>query len=256
MESFTQDRNGTGTREWSEFSYNIGFGCSHDCRYCYARSNAVDRWKRIKPEEWTTERINQRAIKRNWIRRIGVIMYPTTHDITPFYLEPSIDVLKKMLTAGNNVLIVSKPHMECVVKMCDELERWKKQILFRFTIGSMDAELCKLWEPGAPGPMERWNCLKLAYNTGFNTSVSIEPNLGGTGNAIDVVNWVYGFVTHDIWIGKMNKIETRVPANMQREIERIRIAQCDESTMLLYENLKNEPKVRWKDSIKKIMQVY
>lgn len=254
---FSQNRIGTGTREWSDLSYNIGIGCSHDCLYCYARANAVDRWKSVKADEWTTEKIRQSAVDKNWARHIGVIMYPTTHDITLEYLQSSIIVLKKMLTAGNHVLIVSKPHFECIIALCKELSEWKSQILFRFTIGSMDATVSHLWEPGAPVPYERVRCLKHAYTTGYSTSVSVEPNLGGTLNATDVVEAVEDYVTHDIWIGKMNKIDSRVHADNQEmvdAIERIRVAQCDESTLLLYNHLRYYPKVAWKDSIKQVIE--
>ena len=50
----------TGTREWAESNYNIGIGCSHDCRYCYARTNAV-RYKLVESSDvWTTEKVKDK----------------------------------------------------------------------------------------------------------------------------------------------------------------------------------------------------
>ena len=36
----------SGTKEWSVSSVNCITGCEHNCRYCYARANAL-RFKRI-----------------------------------------------------------------------------------------------------------------------------------------------------------------------------------------------------------------
>ena len=253
---FARDRAGTGTREWAGHNYNIGRGCSHNCAYCYARADAVDRWKRIVAEDWTTERISQKAVDKRWGRRDDVIMFPSTHDITSVYLEPAVAVLHKMLAAGNYVLIVSKPHLKCIERLCAELTDYHRQILFRFTIGSMDTATCALWEPGAPPPQERLEALKLAAYIGYNTSISIEPNLGGVLNAIEVVEAVQDHVTHDIWIGRMNKVDQRVKEQspqLEAAITRLKVGQNDTNTMILYHNLKNHPQVAWKDSIKEVV---
>ncbi len=257
MDPFTRDRAGTGTREWAGHNYNIGRGCSHNCAYCYARADAVDRWKRIAADDWTTERVSQKAVDKRWSsRRDDVIMFPTTHDITPAYLESAVTVLHKMLAAGNYVLVVSKPHIDCIIRFCDEFIYYHRQILFRFTIGSLDYYTCKLWEPGAPGPAERLNSLYWAHKKGYNTSVSIEPNLGGVLNAVEVVEAVQDYVTHDIWIGKMNKIDQRVTEQspqLAEAIARLKVAQNDTNTMLLYHCLRQNLKVAWKDSIKEVV---
>ena len=165
----------TGTREWAESNYNIGIGCSHNCLYCYARTNAL-RWNFISSHEnWTTERVKDKlptvTKKNSWI------MFPTTHDISPYYLPFAIKALKELLTKGNKVLIVTKPHMVCIETICKELEPWKKNILFRFTIGGYESR-ASFWEPGAPLVCERFDCLKYAFKKGFSTSVSMEPMLG------------------------------------------------------------------------------
>src|SRR5512137_940578 len=112
----------TGTREWAETSYNIGTGCSHDCRYCYARSMSKRAGTIKSDSEWTTEKVKGKIPATT--KKKGTVMFPTTHDITPFYLPTAIKALKELLAAGNNVLIVSKPHLECVVEMCEELKEW------------------------------------------------------------------------------------------------------------------------------------
>ena len=56
-------------------------------------------------------------------------MFPSTHDITPFYLPAALVTLKALLDKGNKVLIVTKPHMECITPLCAELAIYREQIL-------------------------------------------------------------------------------------------------------------------------------
>jgi DNA repair photolyase len=253
---FTEERAGTGTREWSEISYNIQSGCQHNCLYCYAKENAL-RFKRIQNhEEWEQERIREKAVNRTWSKMDGVIMFPTTHDITASNLLEVITTLKNMLTAGNRVLIVSKPHLVCIVNLCKELEDYKNQILFRFTIGTLYYDLSSFWEPGAPMPDERISCLEHAFKLGYETSVSMEPMLSGANEAIRVYKRVVPYVTDTIWIGKMNKVRSRVDMSIPDNklmVEQIEYMQRDEAIQKLVEDLKDEPKVRWKDSIKRVI---
>jgi hypothetical protein len=44
-------------------------------------------------------------------------MFPSSHDILPEILDNYLIVLKKLLKAGNSVLIVSKPWPFCIEKI-------------------------------------------------------------------------------------------------------------------------------------------
>ena len=245
----------TGTREWAESNYNIGTGCAHDCLYCYARSNAV-RFKEIGSDsEWTTEKIKDKLspiTKKN-----GWIMFPTTHDITPFYLPASLKALEELLKKGNNVLIVSKPHLECITAICDAMKDYKNNILFRFTIGTTNDSKLAFWEPNAPFFDERYLSLVKAFSNGFATSVSMEPMLDSVYNTLFTFNRLSSFVTDKIWIGKMNKIDSRVRKSskeIEAACEEIEKNQTDDDIMWLVGVLKDHPKIAWKDSIKEIIE--
>lgn len=257
MSNFDANREGTGTKEWSEHSYNIQTGCKHNCLYCYARANAL-RFKQIaSPEEWANEVIREKAVTKSWSKKNGVIMFPTTHDITPDNIKPVIETLTRMLIAGNHVLIVSKPRLPCIEKICRELSDLKSQIMFRFTIGSYDPNVTAFWEPKAPRPKERIMALEYAYLNGFNTSVSMEPMLGGYNQALKTFESVKPYVTDTIWIGKMNKVRSRVDLSIPRNMEMvlaIEHLQRDGEIIRLVNEFKNEPRVRWKDSIKKVIE--
>lgn len=250
---FDDDRPGTGTAEWSERTENIAKGCPNNCLYCYAAANAV-RFKQRGREDWQREELTRKAFMLSYPKRDGVIMFPSSHDITPFNLVAYTRVAKLILQTGNKLLIVSKPRMDCIEHLIAELMPWQEQIMFRFTIGSLDATECKFWEPGAPCPNDRIRALRLAKDRGFQTSVSIEPMLEGTDMAIATVGAVEGHVTETIWIGKMNQPGRRVvAAGSAKAVERIQQLQSDSEILALYEELKDHPKVRWKDSIKEVV---
>ena len=109
-----------GTKEWSDYSVNCVSGCSHDCLYCYAKSMAI-RFKRKSNDDWGDEEIRWKDVYKKRKKLNGIIMFPTSHDITPSNLSACYEVLEKLVKAGNKVVVVSKPHLECITKICDGL---------------------------------------------------------------------------------------------------------------------------------------
>ena len=253
MENFDQDRQGTGTAEWAEVTENICRGCANDCLYCYA-AHSANRFKLRPRSEWHVEELTKRAEMRSYPARGGVVMFPSSHDITLFNLEAYVRVARLILAAGNRLLIVSKPRLECVERMIKEFEPYRKQILFRFTMGTVQRNVSVLWEPSAPSPQERRGCLELAYSNGFSTSVSIEPMLEGYQMTEILIEWVRPFVSQTIWIGKMNKPQLRVPKEYSYLVDAILKQQSDDQIMSLYEWFKDDPQIRWKDSIKVVLE--
>jgi hypothetical protein len=186
----------------------------------------------------------------------GWVMFPSTHDITPFYLPAALVALKALLDKGNKILIVTKPHMDCIARLCEELTPYREKILFRFTIGTLDESLAKFWEPGAPTPAERTSCLQYAFNDGFQTSVSMEPMLAGTEDAVRTFHTLVPWVTDKIWIGKMNQVRRRVARTspqIEAACDRIFELQSDEAILDLVHRLGDHPQVAWKDSIREVI---
>ena len=188
-----------------------------------------------------------------------VIMFPSSHDITPNNINESMVVLRKILEAKNDVLIVSKPHYDCIKQICDEFGNYKNRILFRFTIGSYDNDVLKFWEPNAPSLNERMKSLQYTLNSGYNTSVSCEPMMD---NKVDkVIDAVKPFVTETIWLGKVNLMWSRLNRNTDMNDELVKRAkqleqwQSDANIKLLYDKYKNDTMIRWKESIEKVVGV-
>jgi hypothetical protein len=164
-----EKRGVSGTKEWSVASVNCAQGCYNGCYYCYAREMAVRFGRVWDHEEWQSNVRVKRKPGQETRKYPGTVMFPTTHDITPSLLQPSFEVLRNLLTAGNDVLVVSKPSLYCIEALCRGLDRWKHQILFRFTIGCLDGDSpwrrlrSSAWRastsPGrwATGPRCRWS---------------------------------------------------------------------------------------------------
>lgn len=246
----------TGTREWASSNINYQIGCEHECRYCYAKAIAIQ-YGRLTAEDWHTPVLNPRAISKTYRERDGTVMVSSTHDITPLNIDASIAVLEKLLAAGNRVLIVNKPHLDCVKHLCNRLAPYREQILFRFTIGSADDRVLRYWEPDAPAFAERLDSLRHAREQGYETSVSCEPMLDADIDA--VVAAVRPYVSQSIWLGKANRLVQLVTMNCpgdRNAIARARELQQtwnDEAVLGLYERYKDDPLIRWKDSIQKVL---
>jgi len=251
-----------GTYEWSPNPLNFITGCGNDCLYCYSKEMSI-RYNRNTPETWREERVRIKDLNKRIKRYDAVVMFPSSHDIRPEHIDESIEFLQHILDAGNEVLIVSKPHLVCIQEICARFEAIRDRILFRFTIGSADDSVLKFWEPNAPDFTERLNCLKWTHSKGFRTSVSCEPMLDN--NIQEVIEKVSPFVTETIWIGKINHLigvngKGRLdfngcndPATLLKAQELI-AWQSDDNILRLYENYKNDPKIRWKESIKRVVE--
>ena len=248
--------------DWAKKSANFQIGCENGCLYCYAREMATRYgWK--DSADWTNVRIREEELRKNIPNFGEVVMFPSSHDITPNNIEQTIQFLRKILEAGNQVLIVSKPYYECITRICKEFLTYKDSILFRFTIGSTSDEVLKFWEPNAPDFKERLKSLEHAFKKGFQTSISCEPMLD---NRIDkVIKKVEPFVTETIWLGKANRLlgktgRGRLEFNgvlteeTKRKAEELNEWQSDENIIELYNRLKNNSKIRWKESIREVIK--
>jgi DNA repair photolyase len=205
--------------------------------------------------QWSTERIRQKDVTRKRTMYPGKVMFPSSHDITPTTLQACLVVLEKLLQAGNHVLIVSKPHLECIRAVCQQFGDYRQKIMFRFTIGACDDQVLSFWEPGAPAYAERIASLQYAYENGFQTSVSVEPMLDSA-NIDRLIIEVLPYVTETIWIGKMNhltQLAKNADTRLLSAIQHIEDRQTDDIIHAIYHRHKMNPNIRCKASIKKVV---
>ena len=131
-------------------------------------------------------------------------MFPTMHDICAtnktIYRKLLIDLLKM----DNKVLVVTKGNKEmfevidCVIQVCPEKI---SNIELRVTIGSINNERLKYFEPGAPSCYERVSLLRYAKMYGIKVSISCEPMLDDT---VKDLIWTAMELECDIWFGLAN----------------------------------------------------
>ena len=261
MEFFEITRKGTGTREWSEISYNIHAtaqpGCQHGCRYCYARYNAFTRFKTIqRASDWLHPAIDWKKVNKKWRQRKGVIMFPTQHDITPENLGACVTTIANMLNSGNKVLIVTKPHLECIQKLWGEFKDYKEQILFRFTMGTINDRDLRRWEPHAPTFDERLSCLRFAHDKGMQTSVSAEPLLGGWATAKMLHDATIDYITDTLWYGFLNHPERMLETDALADEQRRDVAFWTslDTAQFCQQLAQAVPKVRLKDSMREMLE--
>jgi DNA repair photolyase len=254
-------KNKSGANEWAEIRLNFITGCKNGCKYCYIGSIS-GRFKKSNAADRKNERVRLHDLQKKIKKYDTLVMFPSAHDITPEHLEESITFLDKILKAGNEVLVVTKPHLQCVQRICQEFESYKEKIIFRFTIGSADDSVLKFWEPNAPSFKERFDSLKYAYGSGFQTSISCEPMLDNKVEA--VIEKVLPYVTDTVWIGKAKNFIGKTgrgrldfngendPVTLARAKELIEW-QSDKNILELYNLYKDNPKISWKDTISKII---
>lgn len=244
----------SGVKEWASSSVNVISGCSNNCKYCYAKKMAI-RFGRKTEETWKIMEINEKAVNKKYGKRQGRIMFPTSHDITPLVMEPCLKVLNKMLNSRNEVLITTKPNLLVIRTICDDYlhSPFKDQIQFRFTIGSLDNDTLKFWEPGAPSFTERFQSLQYAFNKGYKTSISIEPMLERA-HLFSLVRILDPYITESIWIGTMNYISTKIPNEEWKYYKEARATRDPRFLRQIKGLFSHNSKIRWKDSIRNILE--
>jgi DNA repair photolyase len=239
----------SGTREWADHNVNCIKGCFNNCRYCYAKLMAK-RFGRCKEATWKDMVINNSAVEKRYRKYEGRVMFPSSHDIIdrPDVKDACLKVISKLLDVGNEVLITTKPRLSITREICNKYGQYKSQIQFRFTITSKDDYLLSFWEPNAPRFEERFESLKYAYENDFKTSVSIEPFLDYDPQTL--IRMLSPYITESIWLGPMNYIPSNgIPDANKHFYAEVRNNYRTERLREIYEELRDNPLIRFKDSI-------
>jgi DNA repair photolyase len=182
----------------NRIALNLVNGCRYNCKYCQARVDALVAGTKT-AATWADEEIDPTIAKRQIQKESRVYVFPAAHDLHRDNLEAALSLLIKILAAGNRVVITTKPYFEAVRKICEELAHYKTWILFQFSIGSINSQVLKYWEPGAPDFNERFEALKWAFYSGFYTSVICEPILDN--HVENLIEEALPYVNGAVWLG-------------------------------------------------------
>jgi len=251
------------TKGWSELvdlQLGIQNNCERGCPYCFATEMAI-RYNRISDPLERIAYQKRAGIKNPDKKYPGVIGFPNSHDITMANYSECEDYLLRLLKAGNQVLIVTKPDYRVIELLISNLQDYRKQLEFMITIGSYDSEVLKKFEPGASDFLERLNCLSMLYTYSFETSAIFEPYLSR--DVVGLIDRVYAWVTRDIWIGKMNHFNSIV--KYAPEIEELRPLYSRETILAIHKEIVetfSKPvfddlieRIKFKDTFRKIVGV-
>ena len=83
--------------------------------------------------------------------------------------------------------------------------------------------------------------------------------IGGIRKIDRVVDAVHPFVTDSIWLGKINRLRNILPQNCPNDVEaiargeKLMAMQNDDAIRALYHRYSDDPKIKWKDRIKKVI---
>jgi DNA repair photolyase len=242
--------------QWAKQGTNIiksSTNCPNLCRYCY-----VQAWKIRKDKMELPDIEDARAqfvcddvrVEKKWMVRKNpkMFIFPSTHDIFEEMVEKYISVAKKIMDSGCEIILVSKPRMNCIKRICEELRHYKDKITMVFTISSHNNQILKKYEPFAPSYEERSECLKYAFEHGYETSISMEPLLD---DPYTVINELDKYVSRCIWIGSLNHCkELKFTKEMMKKVTD---TTNKEYLMNLISNLRGNPKVYWKYKIMRLV---
>ena len=243
-------------QEWTKENINICSGCKNDCLYCYMKPMGVRNPHITHPNDWRNWELDQKKVDTERKLYDGRVGFPSSHDIFPEILDAYLEVLGKVLRAGNDVLIVSKPRLDCIEAICSACVFFKDKILFRFTIGANDNEILRYWEPNAPTYEERKDCLAYARDNGFRTSVSVEPMLD-TQRIEQMVKDLDPMVNEFIWLGMMSHVgRLKNWSNVEGFEDRKKIIEAGQTPEMLaaiYDAFRDNPKVKFKTETLKVI---
>ena len=239
-------------KQWAPLGTNIiqhKTNCPQLCRYCYNiawkhRSEKLE----IPDIEDTREMFctDENRVEKVWTTRkkANLYIFGSTHDIFPEMIDDYISVARKVIESGSELLIVTKPNLVCMKKLCKELKDLKDKIMIVCTITSNNKDLLEYWEPHAPSYKERVECLKYAFSQGYRTSVSMEPYLS---DPREVIKDVSRYVTHYVWLGKMNHCKEL--EFDEEQYEKLDGLYDEEYVMRLIKDLRDNKKVFFKYSM-------
>jgi len=175
-----------------KWSINPYSGCSHACRYCYARAfyTRADRGTasqfdtQIYVKSNAPEVLRTELSRRSWKREL-VVVGAATDPYQPAEGKYRITrrILEELADARTPVSIITKGPM--VIRDIDLLTRLRDiaGVEVNMTIPSLDLGIWKALETGAPSPHARMEAVRRLVQAGIPTGIFMAPILPGISDA-------------------------------------------------------------------------
>jgi len=190
----------------SNWSFNTAVGCAHACRFCYVPEVSTNRMAAKLAEhgvadtdaEWGdyvgVREWNEQAFLNSLRRADGTpphelkpdgnraVMFSTTTD--PYQvLRGELGVRHSALVrralqqirdrSSLNVRILTRSPLARLD--FDLMRSFGNRLLFGMSLPTLNDRLARIYEPHAPGPMQRLLCLAAAKDAGLNVFVAMAP---------------------------------------------------------------------------------
>lgn len=214
MKEFKSFFKKVGGNEGSKCHYptrldTYGCGCSHDCKYCYAKSllNFRKLWNPLDPAVADINKIRKRIAKldKAEVVRLGGMTdcfqpCEAVHRVT-------YETIKALNERGIHYLIVTKSAM--VAEYMDVLD--KKLAHIQITVTTTDDGLSKTYEK-ASVPSERIKAIETLEENGYDVALRLSPFIPqyvdyGVLNAVKCRKILVEFLRVNSWIEKWFPID-------------------------------------------------
>ena len=174
-------------------------GCRHACRYCYARPThefwgldaGRDFEQRIFAKTNAPE-VLRRELKRPSWRGESIAIGTASDPYEPAEMEYRLTrkILQVLRDFRNPASITTKGVL--VRRDIDVLQELSDvaEVHVNFSVGSIDDEVWKLTEPGAPRPQARLEAMQMLVENGISAGVMMAPLLPGISDGEESINAV------------------------------------------------------------------
>jgi len=152
-----------------KFSLHPYTGCSHFCLYCYASSYIG--WKPSTPKKSFIQILEKDLRYMN--NNLVVELSSSSDPYPPIESWMMLTRRAIELLVGKKIKILITTKSDIVGRDSDLLLKTPSAIMF--TITTLDEELAKVIEPGAPSPWKRVEALKKLSERGLPVGVRIDP---------------------------------------------------------------------------------
>jgi DNA repair photolyase len=183
------------------FTINVYRGCSHACTYCFARptheylglNRGEDFERRIVVKVNAVERLRAELAARRWAGHhiaMGTNTDPYQRCEGKYHLTQG--VVRALADAGNPFSILTKSTLilRDIDLLADAARR--TEVHANFSIGTLDAEVWRLTEPGTPPPLRRVEAVRRLNQAGVPCGVLIGPVIPGLSDRPEQLEAVVG----------------------------------------------------------------
>ena len=209
-----------------EYSFNCYIGCSHGCRYCYARF-----MQRFHPhaEEWgqfVDVKVNAPEMLMRQLRRLkpGKVFTCSACDgwqSTEERYQLTRECCRLLLEAGFGLNVLTKSRL--VLRDLDIFAG--RNVRLGVTITTRDESWARIWEPGASSVSDRVEVLRQAKAKGLETAVMFGPLLPDISDTDEALEQLFSLAAEtrvdQIWTDALNP-RPRVWPSVQTVLRRHR----------------------------------